>query len=537
VPEPVLVARGLTYSYPESRGPALRDVELEIEPGSFTVVAGESGSGKSTLLRAACGLVPHFHGGAVEGELVVGGLDVRDHGPGDLASVCGTVLQEPETQVVMGGARAEIALALEHAGASATAVARAVEEVALMLGIAHLLDRRVETLSGGELQRVALAAALAGSPSLLVLDEPTSQLDPVAGDELVWLLRRLNEEWGVAVLLAEHRLERCLPAADRVIAMSGGSVVADAAPADFLRWAARERPALATPAARLFARAGLAPLPVTVREARDRLRGAGLIPTVLPYRDGVPVKQDGATRSPRRGPLRRTPPAAVAVKSLWHEIPDGPAILRGIDLRVGPGERVALMGRNGAGKSTLLRHLKGLFQPTRGRVERGGEVALLLQSPGDYLVHERVEQELGPEGVAAAGLAGRERANPRDLSSGERQRLALEIVLGGSTPAVACLDEPTRGMDRAHKDALCARLRELSEAGAAILVATHDTELAAELAERVVLLGQGTVIADGPADEVLGGGRHFATEVARILDGAALTPHAGAALLERELIA
>src|SRR5688500_15216088 len=167
MPEPVLRADAFGYRYPGAARDALADLTLALEPGSFTLVAGESGSGKSTLLRAACGLVPHFHGGQVEGDLEVGGLDVREHGPGDLASVCGTVLQEPETQVVMGGVRAEIALALEHAGETATAVARAVEEVALTLGIAHLLDRRVETLSGGELQRVALAAALAGSPALL----------------------------------------------------------------------------------------------------------------------------------------------------------------------------------------------------------------------------------------------------------------------------------------------------------------------------------------------------------------------------------
>jgi energy-coupling factor transport system ATP-binding protein len=518
----VLAAHGLTYRYPEADRPSLRAIDLELEPGSFTVVAGESGSGKSTLLRAACGLVPHFHGGSVEGSLVVGGLDVREHGPGELAAVCGTVLQEPETQVVMGGVRAEVALALEHAGQGATAVARAVEEVALTLGIAHLLDRRVETLSGGELQRVALAAALAGNPSLLVLDEPTSQLDPVAGDELVWLLRRLNEEWGVAVLLAEHRLERCLPAADRVIAMEDGAIAHDSEPAAFLDWAAAERPALATPAARLFAQAGLKPLPVTVREARDRLRGAGLLPTVLPAGRIPTRKQDGAR--------------ALRVKNLWHEIPDGPAILRGIDLTIRRGERVALMGRNGAGKSTLLRHLKGLVEPTRGKIERGGDVALLLQNPGDYLVHERIEREVGPDGIAAAGLTGREAANPRDLSSGERQRLALEIVIGGIEPALVCLDEPTRGMDRSRKDALCGRLTELAARGSAILVATHDTELAAELADRIVLLGQGTVIADGPAAEVLSGGRHFATDVGRILDGAALTPGAGARLLERELV-
>src|SRR5436190_7499703 len=213
--------------------PALVDIDLEVGPGSFTLVAGESGSGKSTLLRAACGLVPHFHGGEVEGELTVGGMDVRTHGPGDLAAICGTVFQDPESQVVMSGVRAEVSLPLEHRGVSAGAVARAVEEVALVLGIGGLLDRQVETLSGGELQRVALAAALAHRPKLLILDEPTSQLDPVAGDELVWLLRRLNEEWGTAVLMAEHRLERCLPAADRVVAMERGRIVYNGAPDGF----------------------------------------------------------------------------------------------------------------------------------------------------------------------------------------------------------------------------------------------------------------------------------------------------------------
>ncbi|MEA2404741.1 MAG: energy-coupling factor transport system ATP-binding protein, partial [Thermoleophilaceae bacterium] len=437
MPEPILHARGFTYSYPDAAAPALRHLDLSIDPGSFVVVAGESGSGKSTLLRAASGLVPHFHGGEVTGELAVGGLDVREHGPGELAAVCGTVLQDPESQVVMSGVRAEISLPLEHRGATPAAIARAVEEVALVLGVAHLLDRRVDTLSGGELQRVALAAALAHRPQLLVLDEPTSQLDPVAGDELVWLLRRLNEEWGTAVLLAEHRLERCLPAADRVIALDGGGVVCDAAPERFLEWAARERPRLATPAARLFSLAGLSPLPASVKDARARLRGGGL----LPAHDDADLEDP---KRDRRRPFARRPAAALELRGVWHELSDGPAILAGIDLRVGPGERVVLMGRNGAGKSTLLRHVKGLLTPTRGRVQCAGVVALLMQNPGDYLIHERAGDEAGAAAVAAAGLAGREDANPRDLSGGERQRLALEVALAGDDPAVACLDEPTR---------------------------------------------------------------------------------------------
>jgi energy-coupling factor transport system ATP-binding protein len=532
MPEPLVVADRFGYRYAESSEPSLRDITLTLEPGTFTVLAGVSGSGKSTLLRALCGLVPHFHGGEATGDLTVGGLDVREHGPGELAAVCGTVFQEPETQVVMSGVRAELELPLEHRGEPAGAVARAVEETALGLGVAHLLDRRSDTLSGGELQRVAIAAAMVHDPPLLVLDEPTSQLDPVAGDELVWQLRRLNEDWGTAVVVAEHRLERCLPAADRVIAMVDGRVACDAVPREFLAWAVESCPALATPAARMFSLAGLSPLPASVKEAHGALRGR-------PERDFVavdgPMDRKAQPSAPRRWWQRRNgaPEPALSVQDVWFEIPDGPTVLRGLDLELRPGERVALMGRNGAGKSTLLRLAKGLAEPTRGRIGRAGEVALLLQNPGDYLVHDHAVEDAGEVGVLNAGLAGREAANPRDLSGGERQRLALEVVLAGGPYAAVLLDEPTRGMDRLHKDGLAERTRALAEAGAAVMVATHDTEFAARLAERVVLLGQGVVIADGSPHEVLAGGRHFSTEVARVTGGAALLPEEGARVLAR----
>ena len=527
--EPLVVAERFSYQYPAAVRPSLRDLTLEVDPGTFTVLAGVSGSGKSTLLRALCGLVPHFHGGEASGELSIGRLDVRDHGPGELAAVCGTVFQDPETQVVMGGVRAELELPLEHRGEPAPAVARAVEETALGVGVAHLLDRRTDTLSGGELQRVAIAAAMVHDPPLLVLDEPTSQLDPVAGDELVWQLRRLNEDWGTAVVVAEHRLERCLPAADRVIAMVDGEIACDAAPAEFLAWASEARPALATPAARLFSMAGLRPLPASVKQAHAGLRAAGIAPAApAGHRErlGPPA---------RRWWQRRNggPEPAIALRDVWFEVEDGPAILRGISLELRAGERVALMGRNGAGKSTLLRLAKGLSEPTRGRVERAGNVALLLQNPGDFLVHDHAVDDAGVAGVASAGLAGREDANPRDLSGGERQRLALEVVLAGAPSAVVLLDEPTRGMDRIHKDELAARTDELAESGAAVMVATHDTEFAASLADRIVLLGQGVVIADGSPSELLGGGRHFSTEVARVTGGAALLPEEGARALAR----
>jgi energy-coupling factor transport system ATP-binding protein len=523
----------LTYRYPDAREPALRDLELELEQGEFVVLAGRSGSGKSTLLRACCGLVPHYHGGEVAGSLEVCGLDVRDNGPAELGGLVGYVGQDPETQVVAATVRGELELALELRGEPEASRARAIEEVTLALAIERLIDRPTDTLSGGELQRVALAAALLLRPRLVLLDEPTSQLDPVAGDELIGLLRRLNEEWGLGVLLAEHRLERCLAAADRVVCLDAGAIAFDGFPRAYCEWALAADPPLAPPGARLFAHAGISPPPASVKEARAALRARGV---ELP---AAPAKETG---TPRRGPG-----AALAVDDLWVELDAGSGprdVLRGLELAVEPGELVALMGRNGAGKSTLLRTAAGLIEPARGGARTPGGCALLPQSPADLLVRERVADELpgeaGRAALAAVGLEGAADADPRDLSGGERERLALAIVMAGRVgarvPGLVGLDEPTRGMDAARKLELGEWLRELAADGAAVVVATHDVEFAARLCRRVVLLGDGELIADGPADEILAGGWYFATEVARILGAhGALTPEQGAELLRTAL--
>jgi energy-coupling factor transport system ATP-binding protein len=539
------------YRYPDAEGFALEGIDLELREGELVLLAGATASGKSTLLRAAAGLVPHFYGGALMGELTVCGTDIRHSSPAEIAAFAASLFQDPESQIVMNTVRSEVAFPLENRGGSPAAIARAVEETALALGIADLLDRSVHTLSGGELQRVALAAVLVLQPRLLLLDEPTSQLDPVAGDELIWQLRRLNEEWGTTVLLAEHRIERCLPAADRVVALARGRIAFDGPPQDFVTWAAADAWALVPPVAQMCARAGLTPLPIGVKAARK----------LIADRDGGEVRDERTdaqldARPPRRRFRRRRKPLtepAIDLEGIWVEYDDGTGAglvaLRGLSLRVSAREKVALLGRNGAGKSTLLRVAAGLRSPERGRLRAAGEVALLLQCPGDYFLHEHVREEL-PANVAAATLSDLELervadANPRDLSGGERQRLALGVVLagrgigGGAAPAVVALDEPTRGLDRDQKLALAERLESIASQGAAVIVATHDVEFAARVADRCVLLAQGEVVADGSTADVLGGGRYFATEVARALgpEAGVVLPEEGARLLEATAVA
>jgi len=537
--EPALELEGFTYRYPGAAGPALRDVDVRVEAGEMVVVSGRSGSGKSTLLRVASGLIPHFHGGDVAGAARVCGLDLHEHGPAELGGMVGLVAQEPETQVISATVRGELELAQEIRGEPEAARARAVEEVALALGIERLLARPVAGLSGGELQRVALGAALVGRPRLILLDEPTSQLDPVAGDELIGLLRRLNEEWGATVLIAEHRLERCLTAADRVLAFAEGRVRFDGPPQEFLESTVDSDPALATPAARLFAGLGIRPVPLGVKAARRLLAERELRAT------RPPPPQTASEPATRRGPgLRRRSRAKAALdaRDLWVELDAGSGphqVLRGVSVRIDAGERVVLMGRNGAGKTTLLRTAAGALESSRGWVAAPGGIALASQSPADMIVRDRVADELpgeaGREALGLVGLGAVLESDPRDLSGGERQRLTLALAMAGRTgdglPGLICLDEPTRGMDAARKHALRRWLSDLAGDGPAVVVATHDIEFAARFADRVVLLGEGELLADGDPAEVLAGGWYFATEVARILDGAAVTPEEGIAAL------
>ncbi|MDQ4100531.1 MAG: ATP-binding cassette domain-containing protein [Chloroflexota bacterium] len=520
----------VTYRYPSAAGPAFAEVSWQVAPGEFVVVAGGSGSGKSTLLRCLNGLVPHFAGGQLGGTVTVAGHDVRRRGPRTLSRSVGFVFQDPETQLLTGRVDDEIAFSLEQHGVGRATLRTRVEEMLDLLGIAALRTRDPATLSGGERQRVAIAAALALHPRLLVLDEPTSQLDPWGAEDVLSTLARLNEELGLTVVLAEHRLDRVLPYADRLRSLGrAGETAIDGLVRDVV---GQLDPAAMPPVTRLGLLADWQPLPLSIKEARPHA-------SIL----HLPTSPDSDSK--------RAGDVAFELKgvTLAHGRTD---VLDSVDLAIHGGEFVALMGRNGSGKTTLLRALAGFHRPRRGEIqlfgrdvttaepaEIGRTVGYLPQQPGTLLFSERARDEVrftlaqrrtaratsfgDEDGVlerfALADVADR---HPRDLSGGERERLALAAVLAGGPP-VLLLDEPTRGMDAWRKAELGEMLQELAAEGVAVLLASHDVELVARYATRVVLLGGGEIVADAPTREVLAGSLTFSPQINKLLGGGWLT--------------
>ena len=517
----------LTYTYPQSERPALQDVNWRAMAGDFVLLAGASGSGKSTLLRCLNGLVPHFSGGTVQGKISVNGLDVVAAGPGTMSHQVGFVQQNPEAQAVVEQVEAEIAFGLENQAIPPQAMRIQVEEVLELLELTMLRERPLSTLSGGERQRVAIASALALRPPLLVLDEPTSQLDPQSAEEVLRALVRLNEDLGLTIVLAEHRLERILPYVDHILYLENGRVIVDGA----AREVVDQIPQL-PPVADLGRKLGWQPLPLTVKEAR---RFSSQYSVNL--EDGRRKTEDGKD-SPSS--VLRPPSPLLEAKGVSFAYNGCPTLL-GVDLQVAPGEAVAVMGRNGAGKSTLLKCMVGLLSPAEGEVWVNGrsthkrevadicrEVGYLPQNPDDLLFADTVADELqftlnnhglNHNGVhrllGELGLGQVTDAYPRDLSVGQRQRVALGAVTI-THPRLLLLDEPTRGLDYAAKQDLVAIWRRWLAAGMGLLLVTHDVELVAQIADRVAILSQGEIIAAGKTADILSATPLFAPQIARL---------------------
>ncbi|MEP7046344.1 MAG: ATP-binding cassette domain-containing protein [Ilumatobacteraceae bacterium] len=512
----------VTVTYPDASIPALRDVSLHIPEGELCLVVGRTGVGKSTLLGAINGLVPHFTGGVLAGRVTVAGLDTRTHPPRELAGVVGVVMQDPVNGFVTDTVEEELAYGMEQLAVPAAVMRKRVEETLDLLGIADLRRRSVRSLSGGQQQRVAIGSVLTAHPRVLVLDEPTSALDPAAAEDVLAALTRLVHDLGVTVVLAEHRLERVIEYADMVVVVDATGSVTSGTPVEMM-----DVSDVAPPVVRLGQAVGWDPLPLSVRDARRRS-------------DDLRVRLDG--RDAQAAPPQYEPVVALRARKLVVRYGEVVAVAN-VDLDLHAGQVVALMGRNGSGKTSLLWALQG-SGPRHGgtvRLADGSDpaglspaqartrVGLVPQSPGDLLYLSTVAGECDladgesdlPSGACRAildrivpGIS--DRAHPRDLSEGQRLALALSVQLC-ATPGIIMLDEPTRGLDEAAKVRFGGIVKDLAAQGRAVVVATHDVEFVANVADRVVVLAEGEIVADGATADVVVASPIFAPQVAKVM--------------------
>ncbi|MDG4765813.1 ATP-binding cassette domain-containing protein [Solwaraspora sp. WMMD406] len=511
----------VTVTYPGAATAALSNVTLSIAEGELCLVAGRTGAGKSTLLRAVNGLVPHFTGGRLSGRVTVAGRSTRDHPPREFADLVGVVGQDPLAGFTTDTVEEELAYGMEQLAVPAAVMRKRVEETLDLLGIADLRRRPLRTLSGGQQQRVAIGAALTAHPMVLILDEPTSSLDPTAAEDVLAAITRLVHDLGITVVVAEHRLERVVQYADRLIYLAGDATVSSGTPGDVLATAV-----VAPPVVELGRLVGWNPLPLSVRDARRR---AGELRTRLADTGPPPTCPDAT------GP--------VLLRARGIVVRYGPVVaVRGVGVDFSAGSVTALMGRNGSGKSSLLWALQGSGPRHGGQVDVGGVdprdrpahraraiVGLVPQTASDLLYLDSVEAECAqadresgsPPGTCRALLDDLvpgigDQQHPRDLSEGQKLALVLAIQLAAA-PTVVLLDEPTRGLDYPGKRHFAALVRRLAADGRAVVVATHDVEFVAAVADRVLVIAEGEIVADGPTAEVVVASPAFAPQVAKIL--------------------
>ncbi|OUM99929.1 MAG: hypothetical protein BAA02_07350 [Paenibacillaceae bacterium ZCTH02-B3] len=561
-----LEVKGLTFAYAGSAEPALRNVTFEVRPGELAVLCGATGSGKTTLLRLIKReLAP---GGVLNGDILLDGVPIRNWNPRQAAAAVGLVMQDPENQLATDTVEHELAFGMENFGFPRGEMRRRLAELAGFFGLEPLLEKPLEELSGGRKQAVNLAAVLLCRPRLLLMDEPLAQLDPQAARELIGLIRRLNEERGVTVLMSEHRLDELLPAADRVILLEAGGVAFNGPPADFIRavWRSGDPgrlmflPAATAWALRRFGDEALADPPLDVKAVRricltEGVAGSRMYPAEGLTGPAPGEMREGNSGSPRHGAERRAEEGngrrrkepLLSAQGVFFAYSRGePAVIRGLDWTLGRGEFVALLGANGSGKSTLLQLLAGLRRPQRGDVRLAGvpvhrlpagtrtaRIGYLAQNPLLHFVHETVREEL-IHAAAFTGAADPEEEalrlarrfdlehllerHPHDLSGGERQRAALAIAVAGR-PDVLLLDEPTKGLDPFAKAKLADELRRLNGEGMTLVAATHDVEFAEAHASRCALLFRGEIAADEPAETFFRGNFFYVSPLRRLADG------------------
>lgn len=530
--------QNFTFYYSSAEKPALTNINLEIDDGEFVLITGPSAGGKSSLCRCINGLIPHFYGGKVAGRVEVQGLNTVQHSTKELATKVGMIFQDPENQLVTQDVEREIAFGLENLAFSRDLIAKRIEESLDTLGISALRHRAIHELSGGEKQKVAIASVLALHPEILMLDEPTSELDPKSAEEVLSVAQRLNDELGITVILIEHRLDRVIQHTDRLIALDGGRIVVDGKTRSVLNNNYQE-----------ISEAGIGVPPVIKLAHQLEIMDVTHNETPLTVKEGrmmlKEVFQKISGELPQQEKKSISKPV-IEVEKLWYVYPDGPAALKNVSLVIGEGEFVAIMGRNASGKTTLVKHFNGLLKPTKGLVlvdgidtrkttiaELARRVGFVFQNPNDHLFADTVEEEISftlknlgledgkiksriDEVLERFRLDKYRRQYPRALSGGEKQRVALASVLAVH-PKILILDEPTRGMEYRLKAELMNFLHEYAGQGKTVILVTHDVETVAEYADRVILLGEGRVVVDRNKRNVLSRALLFSPQINRLV--------------------
>ena len=521
--------QNLTFTYPTAGGrPSLTDVSLTVEPGEYVVLCGRSGSGKTTLLRHLKSvLTPH---GKRSGRILFCGTPLEEVPQEEQAARIGYVMQNPDEQIVTDKVWHELAFGLESLGCDQKTMRARVTEMACYFGIQDWFHRDVDSLSGGQKQLLNLASVMAMQPEVLILDEPTSQLDPIAASDFLNTVRKINLELGTTVLITEHRLEDILPAADRAVVMEGGRILVADVPrrtAGFL-WAEHHPMFSAMPApTRVFYGAqGKGVCPLTVREGRNWLLGAFQTPPEVKALPEAPVAWEER-------------PSALVLKEVWFRYEkNSPDVLRGVSAVVPEGSLFAIVGGNGAGKSTMLKAVCGICKPYRGKIRVFGKkveayggtelfqncLAMLPQDPKSLFVKKTVREDLEEmcrdreklEAVArTCEVEALLDSHPYDLSGGEQQRAALAKVLL-TEPRLLLLDEPTKGMDGFFKEKLARILEKLKAQGMTVVMVSHDVEFCAQYGDLISMFFDGQILTTAPPRRFFGQNSFYTTAANRM---------------------
>jgi len=542
----LIKVKDLTFYYYNKNEPALKDINIIIRDGEFVLISGPSGSGKSTLARSFTGIIPHFYGGKISGRVQVQGFDVFKEKTRTIAEKVGMIFQNPENQLFSSDVEREIAFGLENLNFPINVIKKRIEETLDAIRIAHLRKRSITNLSGGEKQKVAIASVLAMHPEVLILDEPTSELDPKSAEEVLTLIQKLNDELGLTIILIEHRLDRVIQFVDRIIIMDKGKIIRDGPPRKVFSENLVHIGIHIPPIIRICndlkdLNILVENIPLTVRESRESLSTI-LNNLILKSSFQNHFKQ---TFSEYLQKFEKNPPL-VEFKNVSFSYEPNNRVLKDINLKIYEGEFISIIGRNGSGKTTLLKHINGLLRPQKGKVIINGidtrkksvaqlarMVGFIFQNPSIQFYQDTLEEELifglknfnyedddipglVEEMLKKFDLEKYRTTYPRYLSIGEQQKAALASVLI-TNPKIIVLDEPTHGMDYKQKTIFLDYLNNYRKKGNSVILVTHDVESIAEYSDRVVLLSEGAIIIDDLKRNILSQALLFSPQINRLV--------------------